>query len=161
MWLLLTIDVGHFLRFAQHLQRLVQEFLQLVKLAAAGQRPGSTQLARAQQFLLTLPWHQLAPAANVFTGAMSAAATTDGRCALAFTAGGKTMTADLAKLRGPVAARWFDPTSGAMEGIKGGPLPARGSREFAPPGKNSAGDSDWVLVLSDAAGGFSFPGQKP
>ena len=37
--------------------------------------PGSTQLAHAKRFLLTLPWHQLAPTTNTFTGATSAAAT--------------------------------------------------------------------------------------
>lgn len=76
--------------------------------------PGSTQLAHAKNFLLTLPWHQLAPATNLFTGATAAAATANGQCALAFAAKGQAVTADLARLSGPVTARWFDPTSGEL-----------------------------------------------
>ena len=109
--------------------------------------PGSTQLAHAKKFLLTLPWQQLAPATNVFTGATSAAATADGRCALAFAAKGQTVSANLAKLNGPASARWFDPTSDELKAIEGSPFPNARSREFTPPGKNSAGESDWVLVL--------------
>jgi hypothetical protein len=62
--------------------------------------PGSTQLAHAKRFLLTLPWHQLAPATNLCTGATSAADTADGRCALAFAAKGQAVSVDLAKLGG-------------------------------------------------------------
>jgi hypothetical protein len=109
--------------------------------------PGSTQLSRAKKFLLTLPWHQLAPATNVFTGATSAAATADGRCALAFTVGGKVLAMDFAKLSAPATARWFDPTNGELKAIEGSPFPNTGSHEFTPPGKNAAGESDWVLVL--------------
>lgn len=102
--------------------------------------PGSTQLARAKKFLLTLPWHRLAPATNVFTGATSAAATPDGRCALAYTLGGKPLSVDLAKLAQPLKARWFDPTNGKLKDIAV-------ANTFDPPGKNDAGDGDWVLVL--------------
>lgn len=109
--------------------------------------PGSTQMAHAKKFLLTLPWNQLAPATNLFTGATSAAATADRRCALAFAAKGQSVSVDLAGLRGPVQARWFDPTSGEVKAIEGSPFPARGSREFTPSGPNAAGDADWVLVL--------------
>jgi hypothetical protein len=34
-----------------------------------------------------------------------------------------------------------------LKGIEGPPIPNTGAREFAPPGKNAAGESDWVLVL--------------
>jgi chitodextrinase len=44
-------------------------------------------------------------------------------------------------------ARWFDPTSGNYTTISGSPFPATGTRSFAPPGANSAGQGDWVLVL--------------
>jgi hypothetical protein len=109
--------------------------------------PGSTQLSKAKAFLLKLPWHQLAPATNVFTGAVSAAITADGRCALAYTMGGKPLTVDLSKLKGSLNARWFDPTSGELKAISGAPFAASGSREFTPPGNNAAGDGDWVLLL--------------
>ncbi len=109
--------------------------------------PGSTQLSKAKAFLLKLPWHQLAPATNLFSGAISAAGTADGRCALAYTTGGKSLTVDLSKLKGSLNARWFDPTSGELKAIPGTPFAASGSREFAPPGNNAAGDGDWVLLL--------------
>lgn len=109
--------------------------------------PGSTQLSKAKAFLLKLPWPQLAPATNIFTGAVSAASTADGRCALAYTTGGKPLTVDLSKLKGSLNARWFDPTSGELKAIPGAPFAASASREFAPPGNNAAGDGDWVLVL--------------
>ncbi len=109
--------------------------------------PGSTQLSKAKAFLLKLPWHQLAPATTIFNGAVAAAATADARCALAYTTGGKALNVDLRKLKGAANARWFDPTSGALKAIQGAPFAASGSREFVPPGNNSAGDGDWVLLL--------------
>ena len=109
--------------------------------------PGSTQLAHAKKFLLTLPWPQLAPATNVFTGATAAAITANGRCALAFAAKGQAVSADLAKLSRPATARWFDTTSGELKTVVGSPFPNTGTREFTPSGKNAVGDSDWVLVL--------------
>ena len=109
--------------------------------------PGSTQLAHAKKFLLTLPWNQLVPATNVFTGATSAAATPGGHCALAFAATGQAVSADITKLSGPATARWFDPASGELKPIEGSPFPNTGARRFAPPGKNAAGEGDWVLVL--------------
>ena len=109
--------------------------------------PGSTQLAHAKKFLFTLPWHQLAPTTNLCTGATSAAATADGRCALAFSMNGKVMTANLTQFGAPVTARWFDPASGELKMMEGSPFPNTGAREFVPPGTNAAGESDWVLVL--------------
>ena len=109
--------------------------------------PGSTQLAHAKKFLLTLPWPQLAPTTNTFTSATSAAIAANGRCALAFAAKSQTVSANLAKLSGPVTARWFDPTSGESKTIVGTPFPNTGTREFTPSGKNAAGENDWVLVL--------------
>lgn len=109
--------------------------------------PGSTQLAHARKFQLTLPCPQLAPATNVFTGATSAAITANGRCALAFAAKGQAASADLAKLSGPATAHWLAPTSGELKTIDGGPFPNAGWREFIPPGQNAAGDGDWVLIL--------------
>jgi hypothetical protein len=109
--------------------------------------PGSTQLSHAKKFLLTLPWHHLAPAPRIFTGATSAAATADGQCALAYAASGNVITADLSQLCDPATARWFDPTSGALQAIAGPPFPNTGAHAFAPPAKNATGDADWVLVL--------------
>jgi len=110
--------------------------------------PGSTQLARAKQFLLTLPWPTLALSTNLFTGATSSAATGDATCALALSLANAPLTANLARLPGPVRARWLDPASGALTVIDGSPFANSGHHIFKPPGQNSAGDDDWVLVLT-------------
>jgi hypothetical protein len=109
--------------------------------------PGSTELAHAKRFLLTLPWHQLRPATNVFQGHTSAAITPDRRCAVAYTRVNQPLTADLSAFAGPVSARWFDPTSGQLQDVSGAPFATTGQRPFTPPGKNTAGEGDWVLVL--------------
>ena len=54
---------------------------------------------------------------------------------------------DLARLSGPPKAQWFDPTNGASKDIDGSALPNQGVREFFPPGRNAAGEDDWVLML--------------
>jgi hypothetical protein len=119
--------------------------------------PGSTQLAHAKRFLLTVPWHRLAPVTNLFTGATSAARSIDGQCALAYAITGKPMTVDLAALGGSATVRWFDPTSGEFKSVEAPPSATQGKREFTPPGKNAAGDTDWVLVVESAGA----PGSAP
>jgi len=109
--------------------------------------PGSTQLGKAKAFLLTLRWHELAPETELFTGAVSAAGTADGRCALAYTTGNSPVSVDLSKLQGPLQASWFDPASGELRVISDVPIAASGSRDFTPPGNNAAGDGDWVLLV--------------
>ena len=60
----------------------------------------------------------------------------------------RQLTVNLARLAGPrVTARWFDPVSATYSSVAGSPFVATGSRAFLPPGNNSAGDGDWVLVL--------------
>jgi len=46
-----------------------------------------------------------------------------------------------------VTARWYDPTANTFRAIAGSPFPNIGTHKFTTPGSNSAGDSDWVLVL--------------
>ena len=62
-----------------------------------------------------------------------------------------TITADLARFSGPVTARWYDPTDGTYKGIGQTPLPNTGRVSLTTPGKNSEGDSDWILVLETRA----------
>jgi hypothetical protein len=56
------------------------------------------------------------------------------------------VTVDLAELSGPVTATWQDPTAdhsvAAGDGLAGDQVFTR------PPGNNSGGDTDWVLVLT-------------
>jgi hypothetical protein len=59
----------------------------------------------------------------------------------------RTITVDLAKLNGPVTARWFDPTTNTYTAI--GTFPNNGSQQFTPPNATHAdGSGDWVLVLT-------------
>jgi hypothetical protein len=53
----------------------------------------------------------------------------------------------LSRLRGRVEASWFDPTSGQSTSVEGSPFDNQGGHGFTAPGKNSAGEGDWVLVL--------------
>jgi hypothetical protein len=58
-----------------------------------------------------------------------------------------TLTVAMSQFSGPVNAKWFDPTKGTYWTIPGSPLSNSGEKKFATPGKNSAGNSDWVLLI--------------
>ena len=48
-----------------------------------------------------------------------------------------------------VNARWFDPTNGTYTQVAGSPFAATGSQVFAPPGNNSQGQTDWVIIFKN------------
>jgi hypothetical protein len=77
----------------------------------------------------------------------TAALADDGSLAVVYLPTLRTVTVNLARLSGKAAARWFDPTSGKLTTVEGSPLANAGSHDFIPPGRNKAGDSDWVLVI--------------
>ncbi len=79
----------------------------------------------------------------------TAARTSDGSLVVVYMPTRRTITIDMTKLRGPVTARWYDPTNGIFSMILGSPFVNWGAHSFAPPVKNSAGDGDWVLVLEN------------
>ncbi len=81
---------------------------------------------------------------------VTAAVTPDGTLGMAYLPQGGTITVAMSKLQNGVTARWFDPTDDAFQAIAGSPFSNRGAHEFATPGKNGAGDPDWVLVLEAA-----------
>jgi hypothetical protein len=81
-----------------------------------------------------------------------AAATYDGRFALAYLPADAPLNIALARLAGPrVRARWYDPSVGRFFEIPGSPFPAAAARTFRPGGANAAGYGDWVLVLESVA----------
>ncbi len=78
----------------------------------------------------------------------TASKTPDGAFVVAYMPTERTITVNMAGLKGPAEARWFDPTNGAYTAVPGGPFVNMGTRQFTPPGKNHDGEGDWVLLLN-------------
>jgi hypothetical protein len=78
----------------------------------------------------------------------------DGSFLLAYapTVGGggtQTFTVDTRSMAGTTACRWWDPTSGAFQSASPATVNnSQSAQSFTTPGTNSAGDNDWLLVLS-------------
>jgi hypothetical protein len=129
---------------------------------------GKADLIRWKNFCNSLPWQNLIPDQAHAVGISgfgtpklsefpqdsnycTVAATADGRYCVAYFPGGGGVTSlvvDMTKFAGPVTARWFDPTSASFATISGSPFGNTGTHSFTPSGNNSAGDSDWVLLLT-------------
>ena len=77
----------------------------------------------------------------------TAARTPDGRLVIVYVPTLRPLTINMARLSGPVTARWFDPANGAYFAIEGSPFSNTNSQNFTPPGKNHNTNGDWVLVL--------------
>ena len=123
---------------------------------------GSRDMGRLNAFVGSIAWYDLVPSGLngmrtlVTSGGSSvsaadyvaAAAAPDGTLVAAYIppAHSGAISVDMAALSGLVRARWFDPTSAAYTDIGIG-LTNSGSRAFTPPGNNSVGQTDWVLVL--------------
>ena len=78
---------------------------------------------------------------------VAAAATPDGTLLVAYIPPwhNKSITVDMTAMGGATKARWYDPTSGNFTKIPGSPFANKGTHQFTPPGKNHAGEGDWVL----------------
>jgi chitodextrinase len=126
--------------------------------------PGSAQIAYVKFLFAPRPWYNLIPDQDhsVVTAGygtysdsgslgasdyLTAARTPDGAWIMAYMPTRRTITVDMSKLGSIADAFWYDPTDGASSSIAGSPFPNSGSRTFSPPGNNSDGDGDWVLVL--------------
>jgi hypothetical protein len=77
----------------------------------------------------------------------SASLSTDGKLAIVYTPAVRALTFNMAKMTGTTTVRWYDPTSGAFTTVAGSPFGNTGSQSFTPPGNNSTGSPDWVLVF--------------
>jgi Protein of unknown function (DUF4038)/Putative collagen-binding domain of a collagenase len=131
--------------------------------------PGVEQLGIWKKFFAALPWQDLVPDqehkvltagsgtfGNVDTRVSesdyaTAARTSDGSIVVVYVPTFRAITIDMACLSGTVKAQWFDPSDGSYHDVLGGTLNNTGRKEFTPPGKNHAGDGDWVLLLQTAA----------
>jgi len=128
--------------------------------------PGADRLTIWRDFFSAVPWQGLVPDQNhsVLTygfgniGDMStsvseseyatAASTSYGSVIIAYMPTARSITVNMAHLRSPAKAQWFDPSNGAYTAIQAKPFPNRGTQNFMPPAKNHDGDSDWVLLLT-------------
>jgi len=138
---------------------------------------GSRDMARMHAFIRSVPWYQMVPSGLagmktlVTAGGgsisldnyVSAAATPAGTSLVAYLGPGHTgsVTIDMTAMSGSTRARWYDPTNAAYTTISGSPFPNTGTRSFTPPGSNSVGQADWVLVLDLSGGGDTFPPTAP
>lgn len=78
---------------------------------------------------------------------VTAALTADGREAVIYTPGPTVLRISHATLKGPAEAQWFDPTNGEVRpAVAEAPLDRLESR-YTTPGRNAAGESDWVLIF--------------
>lgn len=128
------------------------------------------RLDAVRQFALlkSLPWHRLKPsglggmislvtagggtASPQSTDYVTAVATPEGDLLLAYIPPAHTgsITVAMTAMAATCRARWFDPTNSAFTAI--GMVANTGTHAFTPPGTNSAGDTDFLLVL-DVPGG--------
>jgi uncharacterized protein DUF4038/collagenase-like protein with putative collagen-binding domain len=102
--------------------------------------------------VVTAGYGTAAPNNNNLTTSSYATTTwlTDGSLAITYTPVTATLTVDMTKFSGAVTARWYDPSAGTYQTIGGSPFPNTGTHNFATPGTNGDGATDWVLVLSAA-----------
>jgi hypothetical protein len=127
---------------------------------------GSAQMGYAAKLFTQTRWFALVPDVhhNVVTAGygkfsddgnvgssayVTTAATRDRRLAISYIPGGatRTVTVDTLRIKGKVTARWLDPTNGTYSSA-GSSIRKSRAVHFTTPGKNSAGDRDWVLVLA-------------
>lgn len=126
--------------------------------------PGIVQFAHMSQLFGSRKWYELVPdqdhtvvirgrgkySANgsmVTNTYATAARTPDGSLVMAYMPTIRPIMIDMSKLSGAATARWFDPTNGSYVTAAGSPFVNVGGRRFIPPGNNSAGDGDWLLIL--------------
>ena len=132
--------------------------------------PGIREFMYMKRLFVGLKWYDLVPdqahevvidgfgtfdargsiaASDYVTAARSGA----GDLLVAYLPTPRTVTVNMDQLTKPVWARWYDPTEGTFHGDHDRPLVNRGVRKFTPPGPNSSGDDDWVLVLDSLRSG--------
>jgi hypothetical protein len=136
--------------------------------------PGVVQLGYMENLFGARKWYDLVPdqrhtfvtagygrfvSSGLFTGNdyVAAALTPDGSLGMAYLPQGGTITVAMTKLQNSIIARWFDPSANTFEAIAGSPFSNSGTQQFTSPGKNNAGDPDWVLVVETVTGPLRAP----
>jgi hypothetical protein len=121
-----------------------------------------------RKFLQSIPWYDLVPDRNhtLVTAGYGILDTSDnpdcinsnnfvatsyledGTASVSYAPKNALLSVDLSRFSGPVTARWYDPSDDTYSDISGSPFNNTGSQNFASPGNNTAGDQDWVLLLT-------------
>jgi hypothetical protein len=120
--------------------------------------PGTRGVEHARLLFASRSWVDLVPDVHnrVLVDGMGlhggdlyalAAATPDGRLAIAYVPSGRSLAVNASTLALPARARWYDPTSGAFLDALTGPIESPAVVHFQTPAVNHAGDTDWVLVI--------------
>jgi hypothetical protein len=130
--------------------------------------PGITYLGYWQSLFSGIAWYNLVPDQNhtVTSGGygtpsgnntgniqtdnyVTTSSAPDGSLIMAYCPQPSTITVNMSTMRGPATAQWYDPTNGTFHSVSGSPFPNSGTQNFSTPGNNSAGNSDWVLMLKN------------
>jgi hypothetical protein len=123
---------------------------------ALGSR-GAQSMTHLRDLLTSLRWWKLRPERDnqLLTEGLGdeleravAARSVDRSFALLYLPNRREITVNLRRLAGRrVTARWYDPSNGQFSTVSGSPLRRNAPQRLAPPGTNSAGLDDWVLLL--------------
>jgi Protein of unknown function (DUF4038)/IPT/TIG domain/Putative collagen-binding domain of a collagenase len=157
-WTLLSGGAGHYFgnRFVNH---VYPEWRTELDTLAVSHMQHATRLFESYQWWNLVPdqTHQVVTAGYgsytpdnrnmAASNYVTAAWVPDGTLAMAYCPTTTTLSVNLSQFVRPVTARWFDPSSGTFRSIAGAPFANSGTLGFTTPGPNSAGNSDWVLVL--------------
>jgi hypothetical protein len=125
---------------------------------------GSRQVGLMRRLFELRPWYEMVPDQSVIASGQAegedhvqAARAKDGSFLVAYVPTGKPLEVRMDKLSGKEAkAHWYDPRKGAWTSI--GQYANTGVREFVPPSRGD--ESDWVLVIDDAAKKYSTESRK-
>jgi hypothetical protein len=124
--------------------------------------PGTQNAQHLNAFVKSIAWHTLVPNNTAIVGGQGSTAnvsyipgarSSDGSLYVAYRPPnhGGSFTVNMSVMSGTSSARWWDPMSGAYVNDATG-IPNSGNRAFNVPGNNSAGQGDWLLVLSTGGG---------
>jgi hypothetical protein len=123
--------------------------------------PGSNSMTILKRLMLSRPFLDRIPDQSLVVGDtlggtnhIQATRASDGSYAFVYTAGGKSVRVDLAKISGPaVTASWFNPRTGETTTVGNFGRKRSRTRTLAPPTTGT----DWVLILDDASRNFTKP----
>jgi hypothetical protein len=121
--------------------------------------PGSLDMQRIRTFLEPLPWWDLLPDTEhqfltwgygeyTKSNYAVAAVSSDKKLGLVYVPGQRKVSVDLAKLSGPVQARWWNPANGKWTEVPAAETNRGGVVELQSPAPEDIFSSDAVLIVT-------------